>query len=104
MPYYFNAGIAARGLSPQRPRDVLAFAIVFGEFSSATRFGERQARQIDPTVGIQDHEIALDWTYIFRFRNGAYFFQPDLQYILRPGGTGQIPDAFVVGTQVGVNF
>ena len=46
----------------------------------------------------------MEWTYIFRFRNGAYFLQPDLQYILRPNGTGQIPDALVCGAQVGVNF
>jgi len=30
--------------------------------------------------------------------------QPDLQYILQPGGIGQIPDAFVAGLQAGVNF
>jgi porin len=52
---------------------------------------------------VQDHEIALEWTYILRFRNGAYFLQPDVQYIIQPSGTGQIPDALVVGAQVGVN-
>jgi len=40
----------------------------------------------------------------FRFSNGAFFFEPDLQYIIRPGGTGNIPNAFVVGAQVGINF
>jgi porin len=30
--------------------------------------------------------------------------QPDLQYIIRPGGTGNIPDAFVLGAQIGVSF
>jgi len=32
------------------------------------------------------------------------FFQPDLQYIIRPGGTGRITDAFVAGFQSGINF
>jgi len=27
-----------------------------------------------------------------------------LQYIIRPGGTGNIPYAFVVGAQIGINF
>jgi porin len=104
MPYYFATGVAARGIWAQRPRDTAGFAFIFGEFSSDARFGQRQAQQIDPAVGIQQHEIAMEWTYIFRFRNGAYFLQPDLQYILRPNGTGQIPDALVCGAQVGVNF
>lgn len=32
------------------------------------------------------------------------FFQPDLQYVFRPGGTGRIPDALVLDAQVAVNF
>ena len=48
--------------------------------------------------------MVLEWTYIFRFRNGAYFIQPDVQYILDPSGTGQIHNALVVGSQVGFNF
>jgi carbohydrate-selective porin OprB len=34
----------------------------------------------------------------------AFFFEPDLQYIIRSGGTGNIPNAFVVGAQTGLNF
>jgi porin len=104
VPYFFTAGIAARGIYSERPRDVAAVGLVYGEFSSDLREGERQARQLDPTIGIQNQETAVEWTYIFRFRNGAYFIQPDAQYIITPGGTGQIPNAFVIGTQVGVNF
>jgi porin len=104
MPYYFTTGVAARGIWAERPRDVAAFAFIFGEFSSDIRFGQRQAQLIDPSVGIQKREMALEWTYIFRFRDGAYFIQPDLQYILRPNGYEQIPDALVCGAQVGINF
>ena len=35
---------------------------------------------------------------------GAYFIQPDFQYIVRPGGTGRLPNAPVLGTQLGINF
>ena len=104
MPYFFNFGIAVRGISAERPRDTLGVGVVFGEFSSDLRTGQRAAQAIDPTVGVQDHELALELTYILRFREGAYFIQPDLQYIMRPGGTGQIDNALVVGTQVGINF
>jgi porin len=104
MPYFFNAGVAARGIWKDRPRDIAAFGVVFGEFSSDLREGQQLAQQLDPTVGVQKHETVLEWTYIFRFRNGAFFIQPDVQYILDPGGTGQIPNALVVGSQVGFNF
>jgi len=53
---------------------------------------------------VQQYEIALELTYRLRFRRDALFFQPDVQYIIRPGGTGRIADAFVGGFQVGVNF
>ena len=44
--------------------------------------------------------------------NGAYraqlsnflYVQPNIQYIVQPGGTGSIPDAFVLGMQIGVTF
>jgi porin len=104
MPYYFTAGVAARGIWAGRPRDAAGFAFIFGQFSSDIRFGQRQAQAFNPAVALQEREMALEWTYIFRFREGAYFLQPDLQYIVRPNGNEQIPDAFVVGLQVGVNF
>jgi len=37
-------------------------------------------------------------------RKGAVFFQPDIQYVIRPGGTGQLSNAVVLGCQFGVNF
>jgi len=104
MPYFFNAAIAVRGIDAKRPRDVAAFGIVYGEFSNDLRNGERLAQQLNPSAGVQEQEIAFEWTYIFRFRNGAYFFQPDFQYIIQPNGNRQIPNAFVLGTQVGINF
>jgi porin len=54
-------------------------------------------------LGAIRHTV-LEWVYDFRFRNGAFFIEPDIQYIIRPGGTGYIPNALVVGTQVGMNF
>ena len=53
---------------------------------------------------MQRFETVLEATYRLRFLGDAFFFQPDLQYIIRPGGTGQISNAVVVGFQTGVNF
>jgi porin len=101
---FFEAAILARGIFRSRPRDVAGFGVFYGRFSSDLRKAERLAQSLDPTVGVKQEETVLEWNYTFRFRNGAFFFEPDLQYIIRPGGTGNIPNAFVVGAQVGINF
>jgi porin len=46
----------------------------------------------------------LELTYRLALRKGAVYIQPDLQYVFRPGGTGRIQDALVIGAQVAINF
>ncbi len=104
MPYFFTAGIACRGIFASRPTDAAGVGVVFGEFSSDLRDAEEREQQLDPTVGVQSHETTLEWTYRFNMRKGALFFQPDVQYVIRPGGTGQIANAVVLGCQLGVHF
>jgi porin len=104
MPFFATAGFLVRGVSPSRPTDVGGVGIVYGRFSDDLQDSQRRARTSDPTVGVQKHELALELTYRFRFRQNALYFQPDLQYIIRPGGTGRIADALVAGFQAGINF
>jgi porin len=104
MPFFCEAAILARGIFPDRPIDVAGFGIIYGHFSSDLRNAERLAQSLDPTVGVKQEETVLEWNYTFRFKNGAFFIEPDLQYIIRPGGTGNIPNALVVGAQIGFNF
>lgn len=104
LPWFFTAGISSRGVCASRPRDMVGFGVVCGVFSSALRDSQQRAQVFDPTVGAQDYEAVLEWTYRFYFRKGALFFQPDIQYVIRPGGTGNIDNALVLGCQVGLNF
>jgi porin len=104
MPFFSTAGFLVRGLFPSRPGDGGGFGVVSGYFSNDLQDSQRRARQTNPTVGVQRYETALEFTYGFRFRGGALILQPDLQYIIRPGGTGQISDAFVGGVRVAINF
>ena len=104
MPIFSTAGFLVRGAFASRPTDVGGFGVVYGRFSGDLQDSQRRAQQTDPTVGVQRYEMALELTYRFRFREDSTFFQPDLQYIIRPGGTGRIADAFVVGFQAGINF
>ena len=104
MPYFFAGGIAFRGIFASRPTDSAGFGVVYGSFSSDLRHAQEREQQLDPTVGVQTYETVLECTYRFYFRKGALFFQPDIQYVIRPGGTGRIDDALVLGCQVGVNL
>jgi porin len=83
---------------------VAGFGVVFGQFSGDLRDAEQREQLLNPAIGVQSHEAALEWTYRFNLRQGALFFQPDVQYVIRPGGTGQTANAIVLGCQLGINF
>jgi porin len=53
---------------------------------------------------VQQYEAVIELTYRVALLNSALYLQPDLQYIIRPGGTGRLPDALALGAQVAVNF
>jgi porin len=104
MPYFFTGAFVTRGIFPSRPRDIIGVGVVYGHFSNDLQNFQRRAQQLDPTVGVQSHETVLELTYRLALLRSALYFQPDLQYVFRPGGTGRIPDALVLGAQVAVNF
>ena len=87
-----------------RPRDVAGLGVVFGRFSNDLQESQRRAQQLNPKIGVQSHETVVELTYRLALLNSALYFQPDLQYVFRPGGTGRISDALVLGAQVAVNF
>lgn len=104
MPYFCTAGVVARGPLPCRQRDMAGFGVVFGRFSSDLRDAQHREQLFDPTVGAQDYESVLEWMYKFYFRGNAVFFQPDIQYVINPGGTHKLDNALVLGFQMGINF
>jgi len=104
LPLYFTAGVSARGLSDARPRDAISFGVATGYFSDALKRAQQDGHFLSPDGGIQDHETVVEMTYRIDFHRGAFFVQPDFQYIIRPGGTGRLADAPVFGAQLGINF
>jgi len=104
MPYFLTAAVVTRGVFPSRPRDIAGLGIVYGHFSDDLQNSQRRAEQLDPSVGVQSHETVLELTYRLALLKSALYVQPDLQYVFRPGGTGRIPNALVLGAQVAVNF
>jgi porin len=104
MLYFFTAALVTRGIFPSRPRDIIGLGVVYGHFSNDLQNFQRRAQPLDPNVEVQSHETVLELTYRLALLKSALYIQPDLQYVFRPGGTGRIPDALVLGAQVAVNF
>lgn len=104
LPLYVTAGVSARGLFDSRPRDAISFGVASGSFSNELQRAQEAGRLLPPEGGVQDHENVVEMTYRMDLRKGAYFIQPDFQYIVKPGGTGRLSNAAVVGAQFGINF
>ncbi len=51
----------------------------------------------------RDYETALEWAYKVRVTEWLNI-QPDVQYAINPGGTGDIKYALVLGFQLGVSM
>ncbi|UHQ19399.1 carbohydrate porin [Lysobacter sp. KIS68-7] len=103
LPAFFTVGLSARGLFDARPRDALSVGFATGRFSDELRRAQQVGRLPGPLDG-QGHEDVAEFTYRLDIQEGAVFVQPDLQYVLHPGGTDEVKNALVWGVQVGINF
>ena len=98
VPFQANAGAVYKGLLPTRDQDYTILGFVYGNFSN------NYARTVAVTgAGNPEYEIVLEAAYRINITKFAYF-QPDLQWVINPGGTGNIPNALVLGAQMGVTF
>ena len=98
IPFQVNAGVVYKGLIPRRDQDVTIFGVVYGEFS------DDYARVVSPTgIDRPTYETVLEVGYRVQLTKFAYVM-PELQYIINPGGTGQLDDAAVLGLRVGITF
>lgn len=98
LPFQLNAGAVYKGLVPTRDEDVTMVGFVYGKFSRDF------ARSVDVDGGgFPEYEIVLEAGHRFQI-NQFLYAQPNLQWVINPGGTGNIPNALVLGAQIGVVF
>ena len=98
LPFQLSGGALYQGLVPGRDLDATIFGVIWGTFSND--YADAVEPQFDarPTS-----EIDLELGYRFQLSAFAYA-QPDLQYVVQPGGTGNIPNAFILAAQFGLTF
>ena len=62
-----------------------------------------RARSRRPGTASRRYESVLEFGHRIQLTKFA-FIQPDLQWVIRPGGTGRIDDALIVGAEMGFTF
>ena len=98
VPFQFNGGLVYPGLIPCRPRDVSIVGVAYGNFSSNYALANQSS-----LGGYATFELVYELGYRINMTRFAYV-QPDLQWVINPGGSGSIPNALVLGAQIGVTF
>ena len=103
MPYFFDTGLVAYGLLPSRPQILRDFGVVYGSYSGDLQRAEMVSALTNPSVAVQNYETTLELTYGCALRPGL-LLQPDLQYIIHPGGNRAIPNALAFGVNSSPTF
>jgi porin len=74
------------------------FGSYFGSMSREFAAEREYAGLGDPT-----YEWVLEWDYRAQVTPWLYVM-PSVQYVIRPAGTGDIPNSLVIGAEIGVTF
>jgi porin len=98
VPFQINVGLNYEGLFPGRDKDHTILYFIYGDLSD--RFAH--SSQL-PSGHLATSEKVIEFGHRFQLTKWSYF-QPDLQCVIDPGGTGDIPNALVTGAQMGVTF
>ena len=98
IPVQSTFGANYEGLFPGREKDNTVFFATYGNFSN-----DYAAQQVNAGAGSPEYEMVLEIGHRFQVTPATYI-QPDIQYIVQPGGTGDIPNALVIGFQYGASF
>lgn len=96
--FYFDTGLTYKGLIPARDEDTLGVAFAYAQLGNTAR----NALIDEGSIGV-GAEMVLEVTYQCQVTPWLAV-QPDLQYILNPGGTRDYGNALVIGARAAVTF
>ncbi|WP_236620928.1 carbohydrate porin [Rhodopirellula sallentina] len=93
-PVQISVGINRKGLIPNRPDDRTVFFATYGELSD--EYGVSVGESVDyEGVFELGHRVQICPTL---------YVQPALQYVVHPGGTGDIANSTILGAWIGAAF
>ncbi len=112
LNFYIDGGVGFTGFIPDRPKDVLTFGVAYARISPDAAGLDQDTLLINgPPYPIRDYELMFELSYQWQIAPW-WIVQPDLQYIVHPGGNVPHPDdptatvgnAFVAGIRTAIKF
>ncbi|MGB0086003.1 MAG: carbohydrate porin [Rhodomicrobiaceae bacterium] len=112
VSYYVDGGFGFKALLPGRDDDVLTFGIAYSNISNdAVALDKDTLALSGPPFPIRDYELAFELSYKTQIAPW-WTVQPDLQYIIHPGGNvtdpnnpaSSVDNAFFVGVRSTMAF
>jgi porin len=89
FPFFISGGFVYKGMVPDRDRDTTSFGFAYGALSD--------------DLENKDYELMFEITHMFQ-ATPWFQIQPDVQWVVHPGGSSDIPNALVVGMQMRVDL
>ena len=90
ISYYADAGAGFKGLLPGRADDVLTFGVAYAKISKDAAALDQDTLALNgPPYPIRDQEVVFELSYQAQIAPW-WIVQPDLQFIVHPGGN--VPD------------
>jgi porin len=111
VSWYIDGGIGVKGILPGRAGDTLTFGVAHAHISDDAAAADRDILLLGTPYPIRTGETALELGYKMQV-TPWWSVQPDIQYIIRPGGgdphpddtTKRIGNAFLVGVRSAIRF
>ncbi len=112
IDFYSDFGLTYKGLLPGRLNDQAGVAFAYGRISPQAIAHDRDMVSFTGVpMPIQNYEATIELTYQARI-SPSWAIQPDLQYIIHPGGNvadplnpaSRIPNALVAGVRTIIRF
>ncbi len=101
---YLETGLNYRALLPGRGRDVFGLGFTYTDLSGDVRRAARDANHFQGThQRLPDYEGVLEATYQINVSPWLQV-QPDLQYIVHPGGSPRYGNALILGVRSVITF
>ena len=96
--FYVESGLVYTGPIPTRDEDQVGVGFVYAQLTN----GARQNLELEGSRGV-GAEMVLEVTYQANLTPWMYI-KPNAQFVINPGGTQDLGNAFVLGGRVSINF
>jgi len=98
FPFFAGSGAGWQGALPGRDNDWILFGSYYGTVSRDYAADAQTTGNGTPT-----YEWVLEWDYRAQISPWLYVM-PTIQWVVRPHAVGTVPNALVLGAEIGVTF